>query len=87
MEVKYLCKVIQVASGGANHSFETVLDYIRCIILVGEWEQVNERMKLIFYFLRHLSVLKMKKLELYNYVQDPTHGKLMTLVILEVDNL
>lgn len=44
-------------------------------------------MNLIFHFLRHLSVLKTKKLELYNYVQDPTHGKLMTLVILEVDNL
>lgn len=44
-------------------------------------------MNLIFHFLRHLSVLKMKKLELYNYVQDPTNGKLMTLVILEVDNL
>lgn len=44
-------------------------------------------MNLISHFLRHFNVLKMKKLGLYNYVQDHTHGKLMAWVILELDSL
>lgn len=81
IEIEDLCKVTQVVSGRANHSFEDRLDYIHGIILVREWEW-------IFHFWDTLvSVLKMKKLGLYNYIQDHTRGKLMALVNLKLDSL
>lgn len=36
IEIEDLCKVTQVVSGRANHSFEDRLDYIHGIILVRE---------------------------------------------------